>query len=122
MTYEDIEQSDGSIKRNYSIVAGDTYSGTVTITKGGENIDPSLVTSLKFKLSDRDYNCLYSTPFTYNSDIQKYVVEIPSDKTKEIGVGRYIYECELTLASGYVTTLMQANFKITNEIEGCPNG
>ena len=122
MTYEDVEQSDGSIKRNYIIIAGDTYTGTVTITKDGENIDPSLVTNLKFKLSDRDYNCLYSTLFTYNSDIQKYIVEVPNDKIKEIGVGRYIYEYELTLANGYVTTIMQANFKITNQIVGCLNG
>lgn len=122
MTYEDIEQSDGSIKRNYTLIAGDTYTGTVTIKKSGENVDPSVVASLKFKLSDRDYNCLYSTPFTYNQDISKWYVEVPSDKIKEIGVGRYIYEYELTLVSGYVTTIMQANFKITNQIGGCPNG
>ena len=122
MTFEDIEQSDGSIKRNYTLISGDTFSGSVTITKDGENIAPALVSSLKFKLSDKQYNCIYSTTFTYNSDIQKYVVEVPSDKIREIGVGRYIYEYELTLSTGYVTTLMQANFKITNEIGGCPNG
>lgn len=117
MIYEDVE-SNGQIKRNYTIIAGDTFPATITILKDNNVVLPEMIQSLKFKLSDTDYNAIYEQDFEYNLDYNKWYLSIPSEQTKSIGVGTYIYEYELTMTSGYVRTIMQAKFKIKNEIKG----
>ena len=117
MVYEDVEVN-GVIKRNYTLIQGDNFAGTVAIRQDGLNVDGSKIDTLKFKLSDRNYNLLYEQTLEYNENDKKWYINIPSAVSKEIGVGRYIYEYELTLVGGFVTTIMQANFKITNEIKG----
>lgn len=127
--YEDIEQSDGSIKRNYTLIAGDTFSATISIQNNGETVNPQYIKYVKFKLSDKNYKCLFCTDFTYNSDLKAYYLEVPAETLVEISKeyleqgnkAKFIYEYELTLLSGYITTIMQANFTITKQIEGCSN-
>ena len=115
MVYEDVE-TNGVIKRNFTLIQGDTFAGTISIKKDNVAIPSEDVASLKFKLSDRNYNLIYEKDFTYQDESGKWLIVVPSAKTKEIGVGRYIYEYELTFVTGFVTTIMQANFKITDEI------
>lgn len=129
VTYEDIEQSDGSIKRNYSIIAGDTFYSSISITKNNEIINPEYIDTLKLKISDKNYNCVYCSNFTFNNDLQKYYIEVPANVVYEISKqqleqsnkAKFIYEYELTLLDGYVTTIMQANLTITKQIGDCNN-
>ena len=129
MTYEDVEQSDGSIKRNFTLIAGDTFPATVKIQKDGQTVNPQYIKSVKFKLADKSYNCLFCAEFTYNSDLQTYYLEVPAETLEQVSSeqlktgnkAKFIYEYELTLLDGYITTLMQANFTITKQITGCAN-
>lgn len=117
MYYEDCKIGDKS-KRNYTVIAGDTFPASITIKQNGEILHPSLVTSLKFKLADENFEKKYSQDFEYNEVDEKWFLNLPSSVTATLGDGTYIYEYELTLLDGYVTTIMQAKFKIKKEIRG----
>lgn len=104
-------------KINYTIFAGDTFVASIAIKENGELLDPAIVKSLIFKLSKDDYKEIYRQEFEYNNSEGKWLLTVPSEVTATFDIDTYLYEYELTLVDGYVTTIMQAKFKVKSDIK-----
>lgn len=104
-------------KINYTIFAGDTFVSSIAIKENGELLDPAIVRSLIFKLSKDDYKEIYRQEFVYSDADNKWFLNVPSEVTSTFEIDTYLYEYELTLVDGYVTTIMQAKFKVKSDIK-----
>lgn len=101
---------------NISLTRGDSLILNISITKNNEAYSPSSGDKVRFALN-REKN-LRTEPIILkevNIDTMQLILE-PSD-TKELAIGTYFYDIELTTVDGYVDTFIgPASFKITSEV------
>ena len=101
----------------YSVLKGDTFSLSVSLSSQGNNVSRETISSVIYKQADEDYKEVYRQEFNYDENINRYIMSVPSEVTagfnEEI---TYIYEIEVTLIDGTVLTPTQSKIKFTSEI------
>lgn len=70
------------------------------------------VINFGLKASYEDAECLIEK--TIDNETLKLVLE--HDDTKELEVGTYVYDIQITKANGEVNTFISSNLQITNEV------
>lgn len=117
--YKIVDAKDGKKVKNYYLTRGDTFPSQIVIKDKNKNVvDPSLIDKVLFKLSDIDYNFEYEQEYEYDSNLQKWTLEVSSPETKTWVIDTHIYEYEITYKNGKVSTPVQAKFTVLNEIKG----
>lgn len=107
----------GGQQLNFYLTQGDTADFTaVPKMSDGSMVDLSLISKCIFKLSDENYQEVFSKEFEKTDD--GFQVRLESDETTNIAVGEYIYEVEYTFTDGTVNTPNQSNFEILDQIVG----
>lgn len=107
----------GGQQLNFYLTQGDTADFTaVPKMSDGSMVDLSLISKCMFKLSDENYQEVFSKEFEKTDD--GFQVRLESDETTNIAVGEYIYEVEYTFTDGTVNTPNQSNFEILDQIVG----
>lgn len=107
----------GGQQLNFYLTQGDTADFTaVPKMSDGSMVDLSLISKCMFKLSDENYQKVFSKEFEKTDD--GFQVRLESDETTNIAVGEYIYEVEYTFTDGTVNTPNQSNFEILDQIVG----
>lgn len=107
----------GGQQLNFYLTQGDTADFTaVPKMSDGSMVDLSLISKCMFKLSDENYQEVFSKEFEKTDD--GFQVRLESKETTNIAVGEYIYEVEYTFTDGTVNTPNQSNFEILDQIIG----
>ena len=110
-----IDRKSGIEQINFYLTQGDTANFVSTPTlSDGTSVDLSLVSKCIFKLSDENYQEIFSKEFQKQDTC--LVVRLESAETAEIEVGEYIYEVEYTFIDGTVNTPNQSSFEILDQI------
>lgn len=108
---------DGGEHIHHFLTRGDSLTLYDTLYRDCEELlNLDLVKLGLFKLSDSDYKLIFEKELEKDTDINKYILRLTSDETKQLGVNTYIYELEYTLLGGEVSTTHQWKFTIENEI------
>ena len=108
-----------TIDKNYNIelTRGDT--GLFTVYLVDENRDPytpSQGSSMRFAMSKKYGSSRSECIIVKDIPIDTMTLEIEPDDTKDVPFGDYLYDIELTDASGRVSTVVMAKFKVTKEV------
>lgn len=107
----------GGQQINFYLTQGDTADFTATPRMSdGTMLDLSLISKCMFKLSDENYQEVFSKEFEKTDT--GFQVRLESAETTSIPVGEYIYEVEYTFTDGTVNTPNQSNFEILDQIIG----
>lgn len=107
----------GGQQLNFYLTQGDTADFTATPRMSdGTMLDLSLISKCMFKLSDENYQEVFSKEFERTDN--GFQVRLESAETTNIPVGEYIYEVEYTFTDGTVNTPNQSNFEILDQIIG----
>lgn len=105
----------GGQQLNFYLTQGDTADFTaVPKMSDGTMLDLSLISKCVFKLSDENYQEIFSKEFERLDD--GFHVRLTSEETTNIPIGEYIYEVEYTFTDGTVNTPNQSNFEILDQI------
>ena len=116
--YKLVDAKDGKKVKNYYLTQGDTFPSQLKITDKNKNIlTPEVIDKVLFKLSDLEFNLQYQQQYEYNSEIQRWVLEVDSVETKTWSLETHMYEYEITYKGGRVSTPVQAKFTVTDEIK-----
>ena len=116
MLYSEIVNTKyGGQQINFYLTQGDTADFTATPKMSdGTIVDFSLIDKCMFKLSDENYQEIFSKEFEKQES--NFHVKLTSEETTKIPVGQYIYEVEYTFTDGTVNTPNQSNFEILDQI------
>lgn len=106
-----------SIKKNViTITRGDTLVSKVAITDAaGNEYVPCEEDSIRFALkqSSEDEEALIVKEIPYDT----LILQLDADETKQLPVGEYRYDIEITLSNGVVDTFIPwSKFKVTEEV------
>ena len=102
---------------NYVVLKGDTFVMSLSLSSNGEIVSRETIEKVVYKQADEDYVEVYSNEFEYDEELQRYIMEIPSNVTSEFSEDiTYVYEIEVTMAGGNVITPTQAKIQFTSEI------
>ena len=114
---ETVNTKYGGQQLNFYLTQGDTADFTaVPKLSDGTMLDLSLISKCMFKLSDENYQEVFSKEFEKTDT--SFHVRLTSEETTTIAVGEYIYEVEYTFTDGTVNTPNQSNFEILDQIVG----
>ncbi len=117
--YKEVTDKSGKMVKNYFLTQGDTFQSQLTIKdKGGNVIDPELISQVLFKLSDLNYQLEYKQSYTFDEDLNQWTLTISSNDTHAWEITKHIYEFEITYTSGIVNTPVQAYFTVSDQIQG----
>ena len=118
MLYSEIVNTKyGGQQLNFYLTQGDTADFTaVPKMSDGSTVDLSLISKCMFKLSDENYQEIFSKEFEKTDN--GFQVRLTSEETASIPVNEYIYEVEYTFTDGTVNTPNQSNFEILDQIIG----
>lgn len=99
------------------LTRGDTLSITLTILDtDGETYTPAAGDRIRFKMK-RDY-CDAETLIEKQIDTSGMVLQIDPADTSPLDFGEYVYDVQLTTASGVVDTVIpRGKFKILAEVD-----
>lgn len=99
-----------------SLTRGDSLVLYVCATKNDEEVKFSEGDKLRFALN-REKN-LRTDPIIYKDiDISTMLLKLEPSDTKDLDIGTYYYDIELTTADGFVDTFIgPTKFKITSEV------
>ena len=106
----------GNKQVEFYLTQGDTATFKSTPIKNGELIDFSNILKCVFKVSDRDYNEIFSKDFT--NDIENFSVTLESSDTSKFPIDTLIYEVEYTFTDGVVNTPNQGKLNILDQVQG----
>lgn len=101
----------------YSVLKGDTFPMSISLSSQGNNVSRETISSVIYKQADEEYNEVYRQDLAYDETTGKYVLIVPSEITASFSEEiTYIYEIEVTLIDGTVVTPTQSKIKFTSEI------
>lgn len=106
----------GNKQVEFYLTQGDTAMFKSTPTKNGELIDFSSILKCVFKVSDSDYNEIFSKEF--EKDTENFSVTLESNETSKFPIDTLIYEVEYTFIDGVVNTPNQGKLKILDQVQG----
>ena len=109
----------GNTLIEYEVLMGDDFTLSISLSTNGETVDYGELSSVLFKISDEEYNEVYSNNFEYHIESQRYLMTIPSEETAKMSNElSYIYEIQVTMSDGTVITPTQSKIKFKQQITG----
>lgn len=113
------DQKTGKIFRKWKLNQGDTFFTQLVIKMNGEQVDPELISDLKFKLGNYETNdAEFVQDFEYNEQLNKWLLKIASVDTMEWAETKHWYEYQLTYVDGTVKTPVRWKFEVLKQIKG----
>ena len=113
-----------SIKGNtIALTRGDTFMGKISLVIDGEPYVPSDDDVIRFAVKNKDMTPGKKEYVDEEPLIEKtipngsLILKLDPSDTKELDFGDYVYDVQITLADGSVTTFITAStFRITPEV------
>ena len=114
--FKTVQETDkqGRTQIKYFLAQGDSLPIYSKPFRNGEPLDLSLVEHCIFRLSNSDYEQEFKKDLEL--DVDKFVLRLTSEETKNFSVDTHFYEIEYTLVGGAVQTTNQWKFIITDQI------
>lgn len=121
--YKIVKGKDGKERKRYYLTQGDTFQNRIKLLNNdGTLMDVNLIREVLFKLSDDNYNAVYSQKYEYNPQIERWLIDIPSETTSTWTIDQnntsHIYEYQITYISGVVKTPVQERLIVEDQIQG----
>lgn len=107
-----------SVKNNMiTVTKGDSFWATISINDYEPDPNDEIRFALKSSLDDEEQPIIFKTIPTETMELK-----LDSADTKQLDVGSYYYDVQITLTNGFVDTFINAkegkpNFKVTPEVE-----
>lgn len=114
--YKVEEDRYGKSQTHYWLTQGDSC-GIISTPKDdtGTTVLPSLITEVKFKISDPCCNKILFEKVMPLYDNNKYILNLLPSESANLEVGKYNYEIEYTLVDGGINTPNQWRFDIIQQ-------
>lgn len=104
-------------KNIITVTKGDSFWATISIDGYEPDPNDEIRFALKSSLDDEEQPIILKTIPTDTMELR-----LDSADTKQLNVGSYYYDVQITLTNGFVDTFIEAkegkpNFKVTPEVE-----
>lgn len=107
----------GNSQTKFYLTQGDSCTIYSTPKRDGQAISLSLISEVKFKLSDSNYKQEFVKQLVADTVNNKYILNLTSAETTLFDIATHIYEIEYTFVDGAVETTNQWKFQVINQIE-----